>query len=101
MSDVELPLSALRAQIASAVNLVVQTSRMNDGSRKITHVAECLGLTEAGTYHLRMLYEFEQSGVDARSGKVLGALAWTGELPTFVDEIAGKGLRLPPEMEAK
>ena len=53
MTDVELPLSALRAQIASAVNMIVQTSRMNDGSRKITHVAECLGLDASGRLHAR------------------------------------------------
>jgi len=98
MSDVELPLSALRAQIASAVNVIVQTSRMNDGSRKITHVAECLGLDESGHYHLEMLYEFRQSGVDPKTGKVLGALRATGRRPSFADEIAGKGLALPPEM---
>jgi pilus assembly protein CpaF len=101
MSDVELPLSALRGQIASAVNVIVQTSRMNDGSRKITHVAECLGLNAQGGYELRMLYEFKQTGVEARTGKVLGKLSPTGEHPSFVDEIRGKGLELPEEMRAR
>jgi pilus assembly protein CpaF len=101
MSDVELPLSAMRAQIASAVNVIVQTSRMNDGSRKITHVAECLGLDEAGQYKLEMLFEWKQSGVDAATGRVLGTLHPTGRLPTFVDEIAGAGLALPDEMTAE
>jgi pilus assembly protein CpaF len=99
MSDVELPLTALRAQIASAVNMIVQTSRLNDGSRKITHVAECLGLTQAGGYHLEMLFEWKQTGVDAKTGKVVGKLSPTGAAPTFTDEIRGKGLALPPEME--
>jgi pilus assembly protein CpaF len=98
MSDVELPLSALRAQIASAINVICQTSRLNDGSRKITHVAECLGLDSGGHYQLRMLFEWKQTGVEAETGKVLGRLAPTGERPTFVDEIAGKGLALPDEM---
>ena len=101
MSDVELPLSAMRAQIASAVNIIVQTSRMNDGSRKITHVAECLGLDEGGQYRLAMLFEWKQSGVDAKSGRVLGTLRPTGSLPTFVEEIAGAGLALPDEMTAE
>jgi len=101
MSDVELPLSALRAQIASAVNVIVQTSRMNDGSRKITHVAECLGMSASGGYDLRMLYEFKQTGVDPQTGRVLGKLTPTGELPSFVEEIAGKGLELPAEMRAR
>ncbi|MDB4966334.1 MAG: Type secretion system hydrolase TadA/VirB11/CpaF, TadA subfamily [Myxococcales bacterium] len=98
MSDVELPLAAMRAQIASAVNIIVQTSRMNDGSRKITHIAECLGLAENGQYGLEMLYEFKQTGVEAKSGKVLGTLHATGARPTFAEEVAGKGLQLPEEM---
>jgi pilus assembly protein CpaF len=97
MSDVELPLAALRGQIASAINVVVQTSRMNDGSRKITHVAECTGLHD-GHYALSMLFEFRQSGVDAKSGKVLGQLHPTGVRPSFADEISGHGLQLPPGM---
>jgi pilus assembly protein CpaF len=101
MSDVELPLSALRAQIASAVNVIVQTSRMNDGSRKITHVAECTGLDGGGGYALNMLYEFKQSGVDARTGRVLGKLAPTGSPPSFLEEIQGRGFKLPPEMEGR
>jgi pilus assembly protein CpaF len=100
MSDVELPLSAMRAQIASAVNVIVQTSRMNDGSRKITHVAECLGLDESGHYALNMLFEFKHAGVDAKTGKVLGTLRATGQRPTFADEIVGRGLQLPEEMLA-
>jgi len=98
MSDVELPLSAMRGQIASAVNIIVQTSRMNDGSRKITHVAECLGLDDGGHYKLEMLFEWKQSGVEAKTGRVLGTLHPTGHQPTFVEEIAGAGLALPPEM---
>jgi pilus assembly protein CpaF len=98
MSDVELPLSALRAQIASAVNVIVQTGRLNDGSRKITHVAECTGMNEQGGYALEMLYEWRQTGVDPKNGKVLGALSVTGQQPTFVDEIHGKGLELPEDM---
>jgi pilus assembly protein CpaF len=97
MSDVELPLSALRGQISSAVNVVVQTSRMNDGSRKITHVAECTGLTD-GHYALTMLFEFRQRGVEAKTGKVLGELEPSGNRPSFADEIEGAGLKLPPEL---
>jgi pilus assembly protein CpaF len=99
MSDVELPLNALRAQIASAVNMIVQTSRLNDGTRKVTHIAECTGLDEHGGYALSMLFEFHQTGVDPKSGRVVGTLAALGRLPTFVEEIRGKGLALPPEME--
>ncbi len=98
MSDVELPLTALRAQIASAVNIIVQTGRLNDGSRKITHVAECTGLNAQGGYALDMLFEWRQTGVEPETGKVLGLLSPTRHQPTFVDEISGKGLELPKEM---
>jgi pilus assembly protein CpaF len=98
MSDVNLPLGALRGQVASAVNVIVQTSRMNDGSRKITHIAECTGLDDAGGYRLEMLFQFRQTGVEPKSGQVLGQLAATGALPRFRDEIEAKGLALPAEM---
>lgn len=100
MSDINLPLSALRAQIASAVNVIVQTSRLNDGSRRITHVAECLGLDDKGDYRLEMLFEFRQTGVEPKTGRVIGAFSPTGKLPSFKDEIEGKGWALPPEMLA-
>ena len=100
MSDINLPLSALRAQIASAVNVIVQTSRLNDGSRRITHVAECLGLDDKGDYRLEMLFEFRQTGVEPKTGRVIGTFSPTGKLPSFKDEIEGKGWALPPEMLA-
>jgi len=81
MSDVALPLSALRQQIASAVNVIVQTNRFNDGSRKITHVAECRGLDEAGRYELAILWEHRP-----RAGLV------RTERPSFADELVEAGL---------
>ena len=72
---------------------------MNDGSRKLTHIAECLGLDGEGHYRLHMLYEFVQSGVDAATGRVLGQLRATGQKPTFAGEIAGRGLALPAELD--
>ena len=98
MSNIALPLGALRAQIGSAVNIIVQTNRLNDGSRKITHVAECRGLDANGQYVLSMLYEWMPRGVDAGSGKLLGDLVALGERPTFADELVAKGIELPEEM---
>jgi pilus assembly protein CpaF len=98
MSDVALPLPALRQQLASAVNLIVQTSRFNDGSRKITHVAECDGLDERGDYRLRLLYRFRQIGRDPQQGKVLGRLECTGVAPSFAEDLVAHGHRLDPEM---
>jgi pilus assembly protein CpaF len=99
MSDIALPLGALRAQIASAVNIIVQVSRLNDGTRKITHVAECRGLDGGGQYQLAMLYEWMPRGVDAESGRLLGDLLATGERATFTAELKAKGIVLPEEMQ--
>ena len=101
MSDIGLPLGALRQQIASAVNVIVQTGRFNDGSRRITHVAECRGLDDGGQYDLQMLYVFEQSGHDPDSGRVRGRLACTGRRPSFADDLLARGLALDPEMGAE
>ncbi len=97
MSDVELPLAALRAQVASAVNIVVQTARMNDGTRKVTHVAECTGLDEGGRYALHMLFEFRHAGTDTK-GRVLGQLTATRQRPSFAAEVEEQGWKLPAEM---
>ncbi len=98
MSDIALPLGALRMQISSAVNVIVQTSRLNDGTRKITHVAECRGLDGNGQYVLAMLYEWIPRGNDATTGLLLGDLEATGERPSFADELLAKAIPLPEEM---
>jgi pilus assembly protein CpaF len=98
MSDVDLPLPALRQQIASAVNVIVQTNRFNDGSRKITHVAECRGLDDNGRYDLHLLYHFRQTGHDPRTGKVQGELSCCGQAPSFAADVVAHGLSLDPKM---
>ena len=100
MSDVALPLSALRQQIASAIDVIVQTGRYNDGSRRITHVAECRGLDAIGGYALEMLYVFAQDGHDPATGRVRGELRCTGVRPSFGDDLVARGLALDPVMEA-
>lgn len=93
MADVEMPLRALRSQVASAVQLIVQTSRFNDGSRKITHIVEVLELAENGEYQIHPLFVFNHQGTDA-DGTVLGELEPTGKLPTFMDEAKARGVRI-------
>jgi len=98
MSDVSIPLVALRAQIASAINVVVQVSRLRDGSRKITHITEIAGFDLAqGVYHIRDLYLRHVSGIDA-SGRVLSEFAPTGILPSMLDHIQAQGYDLPSAM---
>jgi len=84
-SGIELPLKAIRDQISSAINIVVQTARFEDGSRKISHINEVLGLKEDMSYQVQTIYKYERAGKD-KDGKVLGHLTYTGNTPTFMDE---------------
>jgi pilus assembly protein CpaF len=85
MSKIELPLFALRAQVASAIDVVVQMTRFNDGRRGLTQVSEVLPLSEGGKYVLQDLFLYELAGgAEGKSGK--GALAWTGKKSSFVEE---------------
>lgn len=91
MAGMDLPVRAIREQIASALQVVVQVSRLADGSRKITRITEVTGL-EGETLTLQDLYSYEQTGVDAR-GKVQGAFKASGLRPQFAEvfERAGVG----------
>ncbi len=91
LSKVELPLVALRAQVAGAIQILVQADRLADGSRKVTYVSEVLPLDAEGRYQVQHLLSFEPSGRDPK-GKVLGAHKLTGTRPSFWDEVKAKGL---------
>jgi pilus assembly protein CpaF len=98
MSDVEMPLLALRAQIASAINIVVQGARLRDGTRKITHISEVAGFDLAkGVYDIRDLYVRRVSGVDPE-GRVHSELRPTGILPSMHDHVRAQGYELPEAM---
>ncbi|RLE15833.1 MAG: CpaF family protein [Acidobacteria bacterium] len=84
-SGIELPLKAIRDQISSAINIVVQTARFEDGSRKISYINEVLGLKEDMSYQAQTIYKYERAG-KSKDGKVLGHLTYTGNTPTFLDE---------------
>lgn len=96
MGDVELPLWALRSQIAMALDLVVQQARFHDGSRKVTHISEVLDLND-GQYQVRDLFVWKTEGKD-EDGKILGRLEPTGRLPTFAEQMKIAGMRFPKEM---
>ena len=93
MAGMDLPLSAIRAQIVSAVDLIVQTARLSDGSRKVTAVTEVLGLDDRGQPRLRDLFVFRQTGVDPKTRKVLGEHVAVGR-PTFLGDFALRGVPL-------
>ena len=97
MSDLDLPLWALRTQIANAIELIVQVSRFHDGSRKMTHISEALGLDDENRYRTRDLFVFKSTG-RTEDGKILGELKPTGHLPTFTEQLKMMGLKLPPSM---
>lgn len=96
MAENPMPLTALRRQIAGAVHLVVQAKRLHDGSRKITNIAEVLGVDEHGRYTTQDIFRFVQTGIDDNH-KILGEMRPCGVLPTFFDEIEVNGLHFPKE----
>ena len=96
MAGVDLPSLAIREQIARSIHVIVQQTRLTDGSRKITHVSEIDELDPNGRFEVRDIFEFEQTGV-APDGRVLGDFEATGYLPSFLDEILARGLVKPGE----
>jgi pilus assembly protein CpaF len=86
-AEAKLSERALRSQIASAIDLVVQVSRYPDGSRRIAEISEVCGFTSDGAYDVRQIYAMGRltRGAD---GRLVGQLQATGELPTFINEIA-------------
>lgn len=95
MAGMDLPLRAIREQIASAVNLIVQISRLRDGTRRITHVTEVQGM-EGDVVTLQDAFSFDYSaGIDA-NGRFLGKPVPTGVRPRFVDHFAELGIQISP-----
>lgn len=95
MAGMDLPLMAIREQIASAVDLIVQQMRLRDGQRKVINVTEIQGM-EGDVITLSDIFEFEQTGVEA--GKVIGRVKPTGLRPKFIDRIEATGIHLPPSV---
>jgi pilus assembly protein CpaF len=93
MAGMDLPLRSIREQIASAVDLIVHTARLKDGSRKIVKITEVFGI-EDDKILTQDIFEFEQTGV--HDGKIEGVLRATGVRPTFMPRFAARGTELPP-----
>jgi pilus assembly protein CpaF len=98
MAGFDLPMRAIRQQVASALDLIVQLERMPDGSRRVTAISEVLRM-ESDVITLQELFTFNLEGVATRQS-VRGRLEWTGLRPTFVTKLGHKGARLPDFMEA-
>ncbi|HET9929807.1 MAG TPA: ATPase, T2SS/T4P/T4SS family [Polyangiaceae bacterium] len=91
MAGLELPVKAIREQIASSVNLFVQQSRYQDGTRRVSAVSEVCGIDSKGMIVQRPIYEFVQTGVD-ESGRVVGEFLATGYLPSYLNEFIVRGM---------
>ncbi len=98
MAGMELPIKAIREQIASAIDFVVHQSRLSDGSRKITHITEVVGM-ETDIITLQDIFIFDQTGVDER-GRVLGRHKATGIKPKCLDKLRTAGIVIPDEFFA-
>jgi pilus assembly protein CpaF len=95
MAGVDLPVRAIREQIAAAVDVIVHQSRMKDGSRRITAVTEVQGM-EGDVIVLQDIFTFEQSGVE--NGKIVGRIKPTGIRPKFVTQLEQYNVFLPPNI---
>lgn len=96
MAGMDLPVRAIREQIASAINVIVQQARLKDGSRKIINITEVQGM-EGDVVVLQDVFVFEQTGLDER-GKIIGQLRPTGIRPKFVEAFESQNIYLPPNI---
>jgi pilus assembly protein CpaF len=95
MAGMDLPVRAIREQISSAVDVIVQQSRMRDGSRKVTHITEVQSM-EGDKVILQDVFLFEQESFT--DGRVVGAIKPTGVRPKFMPKLEDAGIQLPPSI---
>ena len=93
-SDIKISERAMRYSIGAAIDLVIQISRLRDGSRRITEISECLGLDRDGNYNVVPIYEMPEL-VRADDGKLIGNIAPTGHLPSFMKDIEDNKIPFP------
>ena len=96
MAGYDLPLRAIRAQITSAINVIVHLERLRDGTRKVVQISEVSGMEE-DVITMQEVFRFIQTGVDA-NGRVMGRFSPTGIRPRIIDRLDELGLELPPEI---
>jgi len=97
MSGMDLPLKAIRQQVSSAINLIVQLSRLKDGSRRVTSITELIGM-EGDTITKQDIFVFESQGADADTGRIIGTFRPTGVRPQIINRLFDMGVALPPEL---
>jgi pilus assembly protein CpaF len=94
MAGMDLPMRAIREQLASAVDLIVQTARLKDGSRRITHITEVVGM-EGDIVTLQDLFVLDAKAGQDENGRFLGTLVPTGLRPRFIEKLASAGVTAP------
>jgi pilus assembly protein CpaF len=93
MANLNLPEKAVRRQIASAITIVIQVSRFNDGTRRVTHITEITGMEE-DMVSMQDIFVFERHGISPE-GRVLGTFSATGIRPKFADKLTASGIAVP------
>ena len=96
MSGMELPLKAIRDQISSAIDIIVQQSRLRDGTRKITSITEVIGM-EGDIVSMQDIFVYETDGTVDTSGKFIGRFHATGVRPHCIEKIRGNGVTVSNE----
>jgi len=96
MAGLDLPTKALRYYISSALDVIIQLSRLSDGSRKVVSVQEVTGM-EGEVVTMQEVFTFEQTGID-KNGKVKGRFRATGIRPKFAEKFAAMGIQIPNEL---
>ncbi|MEX2185376.1 MAG: CpaF family protein, partial [Pirellulales bacterium] len=93
MAGFDLPLKAMRQQVSSAVDLIVQASRLQGGVRRITYITEVVGM-EQDTIVMQDIFRYNKSGID-ETGRTRGSFESTGVRPSFMEKLEAAGVRLP------
>ena len=96
MSGLELPARAIRDQIGSAINLIIQQSRLQDGTRRVTYITEVTGQS-GDSFTTEDIFLFKQTGV-APDGRIFGQFVPTGHVPKFIETLAYRGMKVPREI---
>lgn len=96
MAGMDLPVRAIREQVASAVNLIIQISRLSDGSRKVISVTEVCGM-QGDTVTLQEVFRFKETGFD-KNRKILGTFQAMGLIPTFIEKLEAKGVYISRDL---
>ena len=96
MSGMELPIKAMRQQISSAVDIIIQANRLQGGPRKITSITEVMNM-EQDVIIMQEIFKYKQVGID-QNGRAYGQFEATGVRPSFVNRLESKGVKLPSNM---